>query len=276
VTPAFPIEGAAAIAQLGLQDVNVSRHPTDGGFPSINFSDGTGFTPIGRDKVGPTQSSTKEITDNISYSRGRHTFAAGADIRWLRVVVPALETPSDDYGLFTFNQNAFTGNAFGDLLAGLPNTTYFATTGPNDNAGAVHSGFFVRDEWQASNRLTINVGLRWELQPPFTEKQGIMANFDPQTNSVIIPDTLANGLGPNLGFLQGFNACSLPDRDMSLPCTKVLTNSQAGLPGGLREFYKGSIDPRIGVAYRPFNDNKTVVRAGFGIYRDQPRTTGEQ
>ena len=266
VTPTFPIQGAAAIQQLGLQNVDVSRHPTDGGFPSINFSDGTGFTPIGRDKVGPTQSSTKEITDNISYSRGRHTFSAGVDIRWLHLVVPALETPSDDYGLFTFNQNAFTGNAFGDLLLGLPNTTYFATTGPNDNAGAAHSGFFVRDEWQASSRLTINVGLRWELQPPFTEKQGITANFDPQTNSVIIPDTLANGLKPALGFLQGFNACSLPDRDMSLPCTNVLTNSQAGLPAGLRQFYKGSIDPRIAVAYRPFNDSKTVLRAGFGIY----------
>jgi hypothetical protein len=110
------------------------------------------------------------------------------------------------------------------------------------------------------------VGLRWELQPPFAEKQGITANFDPLTNSVIIPDTLANGLKPAVGFLQGFNACSLPERDMSLPCTKVLTNSQAGLPLGLRQFYKGSIDPRIGVAYRPFNDNKTVLRAGFGIY----------
>jgi hypothetical protein len=58
LSPNFPIEGAAAIAQLGLQGVNVSHHPTDGGFPSIVFSDGTNFTPIGRDHVGPTQSST--------------------------------------------------------------------------------------------------------------------------------------------------------------------------------------------------------------------------
>ena len=50
----------------------------------------------------------------------------------------------------------------------------------------------------------------------------------------------------------------------SLPCTSVVSNSQAGLPAGLRQFYKGSIDPRIGIAYRPFN--KTVLRAGFGIF----------
>lgn len=53
----------------------------------------------------------------------------------MRFAVPENETPSDDYGLFTFNQGVFTGNSFGDLLLGLPNTTYFAVTGPRDNAG---------------------------------------------------------------------------------------------------------------------------------------------
>src|SRR5580700_4696795 len=68
LAPNFPIEGAAAISQLGLQNVDVSNHPTDGGFPSINFSNGTGFTPIGRDHVGPTLSSTNQIADNVTYT----------------------------------------------------------------------------------------------------------------------------------------------------------------------------------------------------------------
>ena len=86
LAPNFPIKGAAAIAQLGLQNVDLSTHPTDGGFPSINFSAGTGFQlrywP--GDTVGPTLSSTKQITDNLTYIRGKHTFRAGADIRWVR------------------------------------------------------------------------------------------------------------------------------------------------------------------------------------------------
>jgi hypothetical protein len=266
LSPNFPIEGAAAIAQLGLQDVNVSNHPTDGGFPSINFSDGTGFTPIGRDHVGPTQSSTNQIADNITYNRGKHTFRAGVDLRWVRFAVPEIETPSDDYGLFTFNQGVFTGNAFGDLLLGLPNTTYFAVTGPRDNAGGLQSGFYAQDEWRINNRLTLNVGLRWELLPPFVDKNGIQANFNPATNSILINSILANGLGPAPAFLQSFNACSLPNRDMALPCTNVVLNSEEGFPAGLRQLYKGDFDPRIGIAYRPFNDNKTVIRAGFGIY----------
>jgi Carboxypeptidase regulatory-like domain/TonB dependent receptor len=267
LSPNFPIEGATAINQLGLQNVDVANHPTDGGFPTINFSDGTGFEPIGRDHVGATQSSNKQITDNITYTRGHHTFRAGADLRWVRFAVPEIETPSDDYGLFTFNQNAFTGSAFGDLLLGLPDSTYFAVTGPRDDAGNLQSGFYGQDEWRVNERLTVNMGLRWELQPPFVDQHGIQANFDPQTNNVIINQYLNNTLGgPAPAFLQSFNACSLANRDTSLPCSNVVLNGVEGLPAGLRQFYLGSIDPRVSLAYRPFKDNKTVFRAGFGIF----------
>ena len=265
-SPNFPIEGAAAIAQLGLQGVDVSHHPTDGGFPSIFFSDGTGFTPIGRDHVGSTLSSTKQIADNVTYIRGKHTFRTGTDVRWVRFAVPEIETPSDDYGLFTFNQNKFTGNAFGDLLLGVPNTVYFAVTGPRDNAGGPQLGVYGQDEWRVTDRLTVNYGLRWELLPPFQDVNGIAANFDPLTNTVIIPDVLAKGLGPAPAFLESFNSCSLSNRDMALPCSNLKTASQAHLPQGLRQVYFRNFDPRIGIAYRPFGDNKTVMRAGFGIF----------
>jgi outer membrane receptor protein involved in Fe transport len=180
VAPDFGIEGAEAIAQLGFQNVDVSNHPTNGGFPSINFSDGTGFTPIGRDIVGPTNSSTNQAADNITYSRGKHTLRAGVDLRCVQFAFPQVETPSDDYGLFTFSQGVFTGNAFGDLLLGLPNTTYFAVTGPREDANSLQTGLYAQDEWRVTDRLTINVGLRWELLPPFIDIRGNQANFDPQ------------------------------------------------------------------------------------------------
>ena len=68
----------------------------------------------------------------------------------------------------------------------------------------------------------------------------------------------------NLAFQQSFNACNL--NYTALPCTKYVTASQDGLPQSLRNSYKGNFQPRVSVAYRPFNDTKTVVRAGFGIY----------
>lgn len=287
LSPNFAIQGAAAIEQLGLQNVNVTNHPTDGGFPSVNFSDGTGFTPIGRDIVGDTLSSTNQIADNINYTRGHHTFRAGVDLRWVRFAVPEIETPSDDYGLFTFNQqvvsgsnpNAFTGNAFGDFLLGLPATTYFAVTGPRDDAGGLQTGLYGQDSWRVNDRLTVNLGLRWELLPPFVDQHGIQANFDPKTNSIIVNRLLYSTLGgPVPAFLQSFNACNAAPAGWSapadagytpwasMPCTAVVSNGQEGLPPGLRQTYLRNFDPRISIAYRPFKNDKTVLRAGFGIF----------
>jgi hypothetical protein len=282
LSPNFGIEGAVALQGLGLQvggdqGVNVSNHPTDQGFPSMVFSDGTNFTPIGRDHVGPTLSTTKEIADNITYTRGRHTIRAGVDVRWVRFAVPEIETPSDDYGLFTFNQNAFTGSSFGDLLLGAPNTTYFAVTGPRDNAGGAQTGFYGQDQWQVNDRLTLNFGLRWELLPPFVDKNGIQANFDPNyrgqgangRGAIIVNNILLKGLRPAPAFLASFDACGLagvnPNYNAAT-CTPVVTNGQDNLPQGLRQTYLRNFDPRISLAYRPFRDNKTVVRAGFGIF----------
>jgi Carboxypeptidase regulatory-like domain/TonB dependent receptor len=278
LAPNFPIEGAAAISQLGLLDVDVSNHPYDGGFPSINFSQGTGFTPIGRDHVGNTYSSTKQIADNLTYIRGKHTFRGGIDFRWVRFGVPEIETPSDDYGLFTFT-GALTGNTFGDFLQGLPDTTYFAVTGPRDNAGGPQMGLYAQDEWQVNSRLTVNAGLRWEWLPPFVDRNGIQANFDPLKNAVIVNSVLYNKLGgPVPAFLQSFNACNAAPAGFaapadqgyvpstSMPCTAVVSNGQEGLPPGLRQTYLRNLDPRISFAFRPFNDNKTVLRAGFGIF----------
>src|ERR1700733_10104195 len=272
INPDFPIQGAQALNGLGFQtgssvgQINTANHPTQGGFPSINFSDGTGFSTIGRDITGVLQSNTKQVTDNITWSKGHHTIRAGVDYRIVNYVTPSLETASDDFGLLTFNQGIFTGSSFGDLLLGLPNTTYFAVTGPRDDGTAHQYGFYGEDQWEVNNHLTVNVGLRYEYLPGFQDAIGNMANFDPATNTVIIPDRLANGMGAVPAFLQSFNSCSLPDRNMNLPCSNFETASQAHMPQSLRQNYKYNFDPRIGIAYRPFSNDKTVVRAGFGVF----------
>ena len=272
INPDFPIQGTQALNGLGFStgsapgQINTTNHPTQGGFPTINFSDGTGFSTIGRDITGVLQSNTKQLTDNITFTKGRHTFRAGIDFRIVNFITPSLETPSDDFGLFTFNQGVFTGSSFGDLLLGVPNTTYFAVTGPRDDATAHQYGFYGQDQWQINNHLTVNVGLRYEYLPGFQDQIGNMANFLPATNTVVIPDRLANGIGAVPAFLQSFNSCTLSNRNMSLPCSNFETASQAHIPQSLRQNYKYNFDPRIGVAYRPFSNSKTVIRAGFGVF----------
>ena len=265
----FPISGTAALKQLDLTGVDISQHPTTNAFPTFNFSAGTGFTPIGRDKTGVTQSKTTQFTDNVTYSMGKHTLKAGTDIRRVRYFDVELFLPSDDFGQFTFQPN-FTGNAFGDFLQGTPTTLFFAVSSPDVGGTAWQYSFFAQDEYQFGSRLTLSYGLRWQVLPSFHEDDGNLANFDQRNNSIVVPNELSGALTrlnlqkSNLAFQQSFNACSL--NQTQLPCTRYLTASQDHLPQGLRNTYLGNWQPRASFAYRPFNDTKTVVRGGFGIF----------
>ncbi len=271
----FGIEGAAALQQLDLQGVNISQHPTTNAFPTFNFNNGTGFQTIGRDKTGVTQSKTLEFTDNLTYTLGKHTLKGGVDIRRVRYFDIETFAPSDDFGQFTFQPTTGTAlapgqNAFGEFLQGTPTTLFFAVSSPDVGGTAIQSSFFLQDEWQVTNKLTLSYGLRYQLLPPFIEDGGNLANFDPKTNAIVVPDDLAaylqqqNIMASNLGFQQSFNACNLGQTQLA--CTNYMTASQDGLPQGLRRTYKGNIQPRVSFAYRPFSDGKTVIRGGFGIY----------
>jgi hypothetical protein len=265
----FPIEGANALSQLDLTGVNISQHPTTDAFPTFNFSAGTGFTPIGRDKAGVTQSKTTQFTDNLTWTHGKHTFKTGVDARRVRYADIETFLPSDDFGQFTF-QPTFTGNAFGDFLEGLPTTLFFAVSSPDVAGTAWEYSFFGQDEYQVTSKLTLNFGLRWQVLPGFNEDGGNLANFDQRNNSIVVPDNLAaylaqqNIQASNLGFQQSFNACNLGYT--ALPCTNYIAASQDHLPQSLRNTYYRDFQPRVSFAYRPFNNTKTVIRAGFGIF----------
>jgi hypothetical protein len=256
----FPISGAAAVAKLGLTGLDLTDVPNVNAFPGFNFSDGTGFTPIGRDKTGVTRSQTTQVVDNLSWVRGKHTMKFGGDFR--RVYYYDLESfgGSDDFGQFTFNAGTFTGNAFADLLLGLPAKSYVAQSGPDVRARAFQTGVYAQDEWHAARNLTVSFGLRWQALQPFVSEIGNLTAFDTRNGGVIVPD----GATVRPAFLVGINAC--PGVNPNLPCAPVTPASQLGLGGGVREFYKKNFQPRISIAWRPFLDNKTVVRAGFGIF----------
>lgn len=269
----FPIEGAQAISQLGLvldNGINLSAHPTGDAFPTFSFSDGT-ITSIGQDRVGKTISGNIQFTDNIARILRQHTLRFGVDVRRERYNALMFYAPSDDYGDFTFN-GSLTNYSFGDFLLGMPQS-FFAVTSPQINAATIHWGLYGQDEWRPNSRLTVNFGLRWELLPPFIESYGDLASFVPALNSVVVPNAFVSTVAKSplltsiyTGVLESFNACSLPNRNMALPCSNVMTASQAGLPQGLRRTPMHDFDPRVSIAYRPFNDDKTVIRAGFGIF----------
>jgi Carboxypeptidase regulatory-like domain len=277
----FPIPGAQAISTLGLAGLDISDHPTAGAFPTFNFSDDVGnYSPIGRDKDGTTKSQTIQFADNLTWIRGKHTMKFGLDVR--RVAYVDLESfgGSDDFGSFTFDQGVFTGDAFANLLLGLPTKTYVAQSGPDVHAHTTQTGIYGQDEWRLNNRITLTFGLRWQALPPFVSDLANLTAFDVRNGGIIIP----SGNQPRAGFLETINTCvvgggipcGVPTAadtalgcapiNAALPCAPVESSNSVGLGPGLRQFYKKDFQPRVGFAYRPFGNSKTVVRGGLGIF----------
>jgi hypothetical protein len=277
----FPVQGATAISTLGLQGLDISDHPTTSAFPTFNFSDDIGnYSPIGRDKAGTTKSQTIQFADNLTWIKGMHTMKFGVDVR--RVAYVDLESfgGSNDFGAFTFDQGIFTGNAFANLLLGLPTKTYIAQSGPDVHANTIQTGIYGQDEWRLNDRLTLTFGLRWQALPPFVSDLANLTAFDVRNGGIIIP----SGNQPRPGFLETINTCvagsgitcGVPTAadtalgcvpvNAELPCAPVEQASGLGLGPGLRQFYKRNFQPRLGFAYRPFANNKTVVRGGLGIF----------
>jgi hypothetical protein len=277
----FPVEGATAIQQLGLTGLNVSDHPTASAFPTFNFNDGTGFTTIGRDKAGTTKSQTIQFTDNLSWVKGKHSLKFGVDVRHVAYADIESFGGSDDFGSFTFSSGGLTGapecdpanpvpceSAFADFLMGLPTKTYVAQSGPDVRAHAIQTGLYGQDEWRMNNRLTLTFGLRWQALPPFVSPLGNLTAFDQRNGGFFFPGTSL----PRSGFLESINACtgpfnnSAPVANPALPCGPAELASSAGLGPGVRQFYGRNFQPRLGFAYRPFGDERTVIRGGFGIF----------
>jgi len=284
----FPIQGATAISALGLTGLDLSDHPNAGGFPIFNFSDDPGnYSPIGRDKDGTTKSQTIQFADNLTWIKGHHTLKFGVDVRHVRYQDLESFGGADDFGAFTFNQGIFTGNAFANLLLGLPTKTYVAQSGPDVHAHTIQTGVYAQDEFRLSDRLTLTYGLRWQALPPFVSDLNNLTAFDIGNGGIIIPV----GNTPRPGFLATINSCNPADpnnsadpcetpapadvalgctpvlgADPAMPCAPVEYANKVGLGPGLREFYKKDFQPRIGFAYRPFGNSKTVLRGGFGIF----------
>lgn len=256
----FPISGASAVQQLGLQGLNLGDVPNVNAFPTFDYSDGTNFTTIGRDKTGMTRSQTLQFTDNLSWVKGNHTVKFGADFRRVRYTDLESFGGSNDFGAFYFNAATFSGNAFADLLLGLPSRSYIAQSGPDTKLHAYQTGLYAQDEWHMTRYITVSAGLRWQALPPFISENNNLGAFDPSNGGFILTD---NGTArPEM--LNAINAC--PGVNPALPCAPIEKASKVGVGNGLRQFYKKNFQPRLGIAYRPFGDNKTVLRAGFGIF----------
>jgi Carboxypeptidase regulatory-like domain len=212
-----------------------------------------------------------QILDNVTWTKGKHTFKFGGDFRRM--------SDHDDnvfgswrFGQFGFNGSSNVESTIGDpyaaFLLGYPDYTYFAqVVNPNMNGLGYSYAVFAQDDWKISSTLTLNIGLRYEIHPPLRDVQGNTADFLPDWSGTLNGQPVQGAVViPNDSAQQWTN----PAFVSSIAPTPILTAKQAGIPEKLRYTDKTDFGPRIGFAWRPFHDNKTVVRGGYGRFISAP------
>ncbi|HWY42497.1 MAG TPA: TonB-dependent receptor [Candidatus Sulfotelmatobacter sp.] len=244
--------------QLGFPGVPFG--PNNGGLPNITFSDGSS---IGIGSSGFLPSIEKQnswvFTDNLTKIVGRHAFKFGTEIRLEQFTIfqPSASRGALNFGTeFTSNPAApieFTaandnnsgapgGNGFATFLLGIPDGGSIVNLHNIDYRRQIYAGY-AQDDWKASNRLTLNLGLRYEVFSTIKEHHDEQATFDFATGSLIVP--------------KGVNATLTPTLAALIPISA--TGSRGLVPVDLNNFA-----PRVGFAYKL--SDKLVLRGGYGIF----------
>jgi hypothetical protein len=147
---------------------------------------------------------------------------------------------------------------------GYPDSSQISTIiQPDYHTWAPAYAFFGQDDWKVSPRLTINYGMRWEYHPMMKDHLNNIANFLPNYVSIVNGQAVRGAvLIPNRAAFSIVN----PAFAESIAPTPIFSADQLGLPEALRYSQMTDFSPRIGFAWRPFNNNRTVIRGGYGRF----------
>ncbi len=233
-------------SDIGIKRVNAASFP---GLPLIRVNAAGGGMVIGTSPTIDVKAVSPSMTlaDTVSIVRGKHTLRAGAEIR----------LNENNYTLNFYTRGQIDFLSFNDFLLGNTFVSVFGSGIGNRSLRAWDYNFFAQDDWKVTSRLTVNLGLRYELDSPPYDTRGRISTFDP---SLYQPRLLSAGgtpFGPPVGgFVQAGNVISQYE--------------QAGVPKGSNSLLKSNdpnnFGPRVGFAYSPSFNDKFVVRGGYGVY----------
>jgi Carboxypeptidase regulatory-like domain len=226
------------------------------GHMAINFSNTfTTFNNGGRNTFRPLTQNLITFGDTLTWIKGKHAFRMGGDLVRNAAVDGFALNRGNPRGLVTYGGTGT--NPFTAFLLGLPATStsnVLQPRPPMDVRNWEH-GYFIQDTWKINSRLTVNLGLRYELITPYTDKNDLIANFDPDF------------VDPTTGQQGRFVIPS--DKTLKFLDTRIVDfgfafANQYSLGRGTVRADKHNFAPRVGLAYRI--GDKSVLRGGYGIY----------
>jgi hypothetical protein len=198
----------------------------------------SGYASLGNPITGPqnTYQNDYQGSYSIAMTRGRHNLKFGAELDRQQINV-----------LFGIATNGFfvfapfpASDSFASFLLGQ-SVQFFQGGGQFDRGLRKWiTGTYAQDEWRITPHLTLNLGLRYEVNTPYTEIRNRLNAFEPGNQSTVYPNAPAGLLFPG----------------------------DAGVPAGIAPVDYKEFMPRVGLAWDPFGDAKTMIRAGYGIFYD--------
>jgi len=245
------------------------------GLPSnrtgVPFIDVSGGFAIGNGWEGelPQVGNSFMWTDSLTWVKSNHTMKFGADVRRSRFDQTLYYNVS---GQFTFNSSTENSVLYNDnypgYLLGLDDS-YVQGSAQRENVRNTGLYLFAQDSWKIKPSLTMNYGLRWELDTPLADALHHVQTFRPGQNSTVFPCVLSPADQANLGA-SNCNAAGVQPTGLVVP-------GDAGIPAGLTQTYYKAFAPRIGLAYSPNfhdgflskvfgSDGKTSIRTGWGLF----------
>ena len=264
--------GSSAVNEARIAGTrrNIFNHPNSGEPHGLSFLSSLGF-PVGPGALGPWPvqptwatvpslgfnafgvgsgggvggiiENTFEGLDNFSKVVGTHTIKFGGMLRYNQQT----QYNWGSNGAYTFNGSE-TGIDFADYLIGAP-VGFQQGQGFPDYGRNHYLGLYAQDSWRARHDLTLNYGLRWEFDTPWTEKHNEFQTLVPGLQSQVFPGSPTGWVFPG----------------------------DPGIPRGLGPVRYNNFSPRVGLAYSPSVDGgflgkliggpgKTSIRAGFGRF----------
>jgi hypothetical protein len=219
--------------------------------PSLDLAVGppfiqvNGYTTVGDPITGPRNSyeNAFDYSGSLSWVRGRHELRFGGGYQHLQInVLQGIATN----GFFVFVPFPVVPNAFASFMFGQP---VFFLQGRGDFSRGIRGNSlngYAQDTYRVNNRLTLNLGLRYELPSPYTEIKNRQTLFIPGRQSTVVPTAPAGLLYPG----------------------------DTGVPAGLIPTFKKGFAPRVGFAWDPTGSSKWLVTSAYGIFYE-PYYTGQ-
>lgn len=260
--------GPQPIANVS-QLLGLPTYQTNLTWPQFYFDSYTGtdnyWTGIDRTGIKDYPTQTVSGSDQFSWNKGNHQMFFGFDYNNYRVTTQENGQPGGDNstsGYFTAQQSATVGNpvlntgsGLADFLLGDMNQLY-VNFYPIYHFRQSQFDGYAQDNWRATNKLTVNLGLRYQYWTAFDESGGQMSTFDPNIPGGMVvyhgSGDVPTGMAP--AVYAAFKNQGLP----------IESAAAAHYPTSLFNMPKNNWEPRVGFSYEL--NSKTVLRGGYGIY----------